>query len=121
MSDTVWYRLSGHVLLRYGSAHLVDPTTAALRIQEDLAQSRILASEDEARLMLGGKIRFRRRHLYRAGAAGVYVIFENVAITYICAAGRFRSRRVRGEFQRSRSGRLHTWQGHARRMEREPV
>ena len=120
-SPAVWYRLSGHVLLRYGSAHLVDPVTASLRIQEDLAQSRVLTSEDEARLILGGTLRFRRRHSYRAGAAGIYVIFENVAITYISTSRRFRTRRVRGTSQCGRSGRLHAAQGHARRTEKEPV
>lgn len=116
-----WFRLSGHVLLRYGSAHLVDPVTAALRIQEDLAASRILTCEDEARLILGGSLRFRNGHLYLAGEAGIYVISDNRAITYISSNKKFRTQRVRGNSQRSRSGRLHSDRGNARRTKREPV
>lgn len=117
----VWYRLSGHVLLRYGSAHLVDLVTAALRIHADLAAARMLTSEDEANQVLGGSLRFRRGHHYLVGAAGVYVIAGNVAITYVSTSKKFRGLRVRGREQRGRSGRLHTTRGHARRKSKEPI
>jgi len=116
-----WYRLSGHVLLRYGSAHLVDLVTAALQIREDLATARVLTTEDEARQVLGGSLRFRRGHRYLAGAAGIYVIAGNVAITYISTSKKFRNLSVRGRGQRGRSGRLHTTRGRARRTGKEPI
>lgn len=116
-----WYNLSGHVLLRYGSAHLVDPATAALRIQEDLATSRVLTSEEEARAILGGTLRFRDGHTYLAGAAGIYVVIENRAVTYISSNKKFRTRRVRGVPQRSRAGRLHADRGEARRKNKESI
>lgn len=112
------YRISGHALLRYSSAYLIDPATAALRIQEELLQARPLATEQEAGQVIGASLRFHPGHSYVAGPTGVYVLRENVVITYIDRSGKFRSRKVRGFPQRSRSGRMKAGVGNARRHSR---
>lgn len=103
--STAFFTMSGHAVLRFGTAHLLDPVAAILRAHEDLALSRE-ATELEVRLFLRSALRFQPGRTYRIGPAGVFVCQGSRVITYIDRDNRFRSRRVRGRFQCSRSCRM---------------
>lgn len=103
--STAFFTMSGHAVLRYGTAHVLDPIAAILRAHEDLAHSRE-ATELEVRLFLRSALRFQPGRTYRIGPEGVFVCQGSRVITYIDRDSRFRSRRVRGRFQSSRSCRL---------------
>jgi hypothetical protein len=103
---TKHYQLAGHVILRYCAAHVVDPITAMLQVQEDLAGSRLVATEEEAMAVIGNWVRFRKGRTYRAGARGLYVCHGDKAITYIDNADRFKTKLVRGRLEISRTASL---------------
>lgn len=100
------YHVSGHVLLRYGTAHLVDPLTAALRVQDELAASCEVTSEEEAWQLAGVSVRFHKGYVYRAGTQGIYVCLGDRAITYIDNQARFKARQVRGGPEAGRTASL---------------
>ena len=111
-----FFQLTGHVVLRFGSAHLLDPVAAALRMQDDLAHSRVV-TEQEAAQIVGACIRARKGRTLRAGADGVYVCEQNCVITYLDTSPRFKQTEVRGIPQISRGCRLKS--GPGRRKIRE--
>ncbi len=103
--EGVHYSLTGHAILRFASAHVLDPVEALLLAQKDLAFS-YEVNEEEARRFLNSGLRFRAGRTYRAGAGGVYICEGNRVITYIDRQKRFRSKEVRGWAQKSRAARM---------------
>jgi len=100
-----YYQLTGHVVLRFASAHLLDPVTTVLRMQEDLAASRPVSTR-EAAAIVGHPMWARNGRTLRAGAHGIYVCEGNCVVTYIDNCPRFKQAEVRGIPQASRGCRL---------------